>query len=340
MQLFYKCNDISTRCVTSHDSGYGSQISIISSSSSLKNHIIPSLTTPTSHGNCSFSVEANTVQKHSERVGFESPVSCVKQNLTASSVTRSNEKQMQMDVLDPTFSHSTADFSYYSCSPMQDSSPFLNLEEEMKMDDLDPVFSDFTTDSSDALKVSSDSCLMFPHSKNINMCDLNSRFQDFSPDFTTDFSVNAGDSCTLDHMFIDSQEDSPLSDDTFSVLEPVLLDSATIPPFLENDSVQGCELDEKPVISTSHSCLVKREKVDFLLRLGAESSHPEIIERILSYLEPRDLTAVAVVSRTWNSILKEDTAAYKRAQCYLEERQKNKENCGNCMVSYICSIII
>ena len=81
----------------------------------------------------------------------------------------------------------------------------------------------------------------------------------------------------------------------------------------------------------------RREKVDFLLYFGVERTCPEIVEQVFSYLEPRDLTSVAVVSKSWNRILQEDKVAYRRAQRYLEARQKNKENCAE---NVVCIIII
>lgn len=78
--------------------------------------------------------------------------------------------------------------------------------------------------------------------------------------------------------------------------------------------------------SQQHLYLFGREKVDFLSLLGEKSDHSIIVKAILSYLQPIDLMAVAVVSKTWNRVCKADRDACRRIHCYLEHKQKNKEN--------------
>jgi hypothetical protein len=89
--------------------------------------------------------------------------------------------------------------------------------------------------------------------------------------------------------------------------------------------------------SQQHPCLVGRGKVDFLSLLGEKSDYKIIVKAILSYLEPVDLTAVAVVSKTWNRVCTADADACRRKRCYVEDKQKDKENavqfpvCGKCL---------
>jgi hypothetical protein len=91
--------------------------------------------------------------------------------------------------------------------------------------------------------------------------------------------------------------------------------------------------------SRQHPCSVGREKVDFLSLFGEKSDHSIIVKAILSYLEPVDLTAVAVVSKTWNRVCMADSDACRRMHCYMEHKQKNKENealfpvCTECLTS-------
>jgi hypothetical protein len=83
-------------------------------------------------------------------------------------------------------------------------------------------------------------------------------------------------------------------------------------------------------------CQIEQEKVDFLYLLGEESDHHVIVKVILSYLEPLDLTTVAVVSTTWNRVCKSDSAACRRVRQYLKQKRQNKENdvlqvCRECL---------
>jgi hypothetical protein len=105
---------------------------------------------------------------------------------------------------------------------------------------------------------------------------------------------------------------------------------------LSQDPLRTCQTSEDSTFcSTPFSlkysswrclCLIGREKVDFLSLLGEESDHSIIVKAILSYLEPVDLTAVAVVSKTWNRVCTADYDARRRISCYVENKQKNKEN--------------
>jgi len=75
-----------------------------------------------------------------------------------------------------------------------------------------------------------------------------------------------------------------------------------------------------------------QEKVDFFSLLGKENDYSIIVKGILSYLEPVDLTAVALVSKTWNRICTSDTDASRRIHCYVEHKRRNKENGGSLQV--------
>jgi hypothetical protein len=72
-------------------------------------------------------------------------------------------------------------------------------------------------------------------------------------------------------------------------------------------------------------CQEGQEKVDFLYLLGERSNHHTVVKVILSYLEPRDLTAVVVVCKTWNRVCKSDRAARRRIHRYLKQKRDNKE---------------
>jgi hypothetical protein len=80
--------------------------------------------------------------------------------------------------------------------------------------------------------------------------------------------------------------------------------------------------------SQQRPCLDGREKVNFLSLLGEKSDHSIIVKAILSYLEPIDLTAVAVVSKTWNRVCRADSDACRRIRRYVEHIRKDKENAG------------
>lgn len=69
-----------------------------------------------------------------------------------------------------------------------------------------------------------------------------------------------------------------------------------------------------------------QEKVDFLSLLGQKNDYSIIVKGILGYLEPVDLTAVALVSKTWNRICTSDSDASRRIHCYVQHKRRNKEN--------------
>jgi hypothetical protein len=73
-------------------------------------------------------------------------------------------------------------------------------------------------------------------------------------------------------------------------------------------------------------CQTGQEKIDFLYLLGERSDHHTVVKVILSYLEPKDLTAVVVVSKTWNRVCKSDRDAHRRIHRYLKRKRDNKEN--------------
>ncbi|XP_069704137.1 F-box only protein 5-like [Periplaneta americana] len=89
----------------------------------------------------------------------------------------------------------------------------------------------------------------------------------------------------------------------------------------------------RPRASQKRPCQIGREKVDFFSLLGVQTDHTVIIKAILSYLEPVDLTAIAVVSKAWNRLCLADSSAYRRVQQYLEQKQRNKENCISLQVN-------
>jgi hypothetical protein len=84
--------------------------------------------------------------------------------------------------------------------------------------------------------------------------------------------------------------------------------------------------------SQEHPCSNCQEKVDFFSLLGEENDFSIIVKGILSYLEPVDLTAVALVSKTWNRICTSDADASRRIDCYVEHKRRNKENGGSLQV--------
>jgi hypothetical protein len=79
-------------------------------------------------------------------------------------------------------------------------------------------------------------------------------------------------------------------------------------------------------------CSNGQEKVDFLSLLGEQNDYSIIVKGILSYLEPVDLIAVALVSKTWNTICTSDSDASRRIHCYVEHKRRNKENGGSLQV--------
>jgi hypothetical protein len=72
-------------------------------------------------------------------------------------------------------------------------------------------------------------------------------------------------------------------------------------------------------------CQTGREQIDFFYLLGERSDHHTVVRVILSYLEPKDLTAVVQVSKTWNRVCKSDRDARGRICRYLEQK-RDKEN--------------
>jgi hypothetical protein len=85
--------------------------------------------------------------------------------------------------------------------------------------------------------------------------------------------------------------------------------------------------------SQEHSCSIyQQQKIDFLSHLGEKNNYNIIVKRILSYLEPVDLIAVALVSKTWNRICTSDTDASGRIHCHVEHKRRNKENGGSLQV--------
>ena len=87
--------------------------------------------------------------------------------------------------------------------------------------------------------------------------------------------------------------------------------------------------------SQQRPCSNGQDKVDFLSLLGKENDYRIIVKGILSYLDPVDLTAVALVSKTWNRICTSDSDASRRIHCYVEHKQKNKENDSSLQVCNI-----
>lgn len=68
------------------------------------------------------------------------------------------------------------------------------------------------------------------------------------------------------------------------------------------------------------------ESVDFLYQLGVKKSFPKIVSQIFEYLSEKDLDAVRVVSKAWNKVLNNDSAAWKRWREYSDTLRLMKEN--------------
>lgn len=68
------------------------------------------------------------------------------------------------------------------------------------------------------------------------------------------------------------------------------------------------------------------EYVDFVTNLGEKSNHWRVIEKIFSYLAPKDLCAVNVVSKSWRNICLNDNEANLRRKAYVTAIQTSKEN--------------
>ncbi|KAJ9578049.1 hypothetical protein L9F63_025092 [Diploptera punctata] len=294
--------NISHQCTPSFDSGFRSNNVTLSFS---PEHPCSEI----SQDNSNISLTVTIPISPDSLSSFHKP-NVMQTDTVSESITVSNEEET-IDDLE----------SFSDCTPYNDS-PFQNNPQDEKMEDSDPVFSAGSScNNSDPMNMSSESCFMFPYSKDITISGFNSQFSDFSQ--SSDSIVESG---TFDQMLIDTKEDVKMdfnsadslpNCDIFSVLEPAFLDI--------NAPLLGGYSNEKIVHSTPRATLLRREKVDFLSLLGAESAHPQIVKCIFSYLKPRDLTAVAVVSKTWKKILEEDSTAYRHAQSYLEHRQKNKE---------------
>ncbi|XP_012232754.1 uncharacterized protein [Linepithema humile] len=71
---------------------------------------------------------------------------------------------------------------------------------------------------------------------------------------------------------------------------------------------------------------IAKEKVDFLSLLGEESNHLNVVSKILSYLSPRDLCSISMVSTTWKKICERDFCANRRRMNYILCKQNIKEN--------------
>jgi hypothetical protein len=133
-------------------------------------------------------------------------------------------------------------------------------------------------------------------------------------------------------LYHSQERDSSVEDHYLIISKPEML----IRRDLSQDPLTECEqfeeATERPIpfplnySSRQFPCQTGQEKVDFLYLLGEKSNHHMIVKVILSYLEPVDLTAIAVVSTTWNRVCKSDSAARRRMRKYLNQKRQNKEN--------------
>ena len=69
-----------------------------------------------------------------------------------------------------------------------------------------------------------------------------------------------------------------------------------------------------------------KESVDILKLLGEKSYHPRIVSKILSYLNPQDLCAASIVSKSWQRICNNDVKTQERRLKYIILKQCSKEN--------------
>lgn len=144
------------------------------------------------------------------------------------------------------------------------------------------------------------------------------------------------------NLYHPQERDSSVEDHDFITSKPEMLTRRDLSRDLLTKCQEFEDATQHPIpFSLKYSrrqlpCHTGREKVDFLYVLSAKSDHHVILEVILSYLEPSDLTAVAMVSKTWNRVCKSDSRTRRRLHRYLERKRRNKENgasrvCTECL---------
>ncbi|XP_049800933.1 uncharacterized protein LOC126235978 isoform X3 [Schistocerca nitens] len=91
----------------------------------------------------------------------------------------------------------------------------------------------------------------------------------------------------------------------------------------ENESLYESSIISKSTVPYSWSSKLGKPRVDVLAALA---SYRPVVSRILQFLRPEDLVAVAAVSHTWRNICKNDKQANRRRQIYLRAKIQLKEN--------------
>lgn len=134
------------------------------------------------------------------------------------------------------------------------------------------------------------------------------------------------------NLYHSQERDSPVEDHDLIINKHELLTRRD----LSRDPLIKCQKFEESTarripfslkyFSQQLPCQIGWEKVDFLYLLGEKSDHHIIVKDILSYLDPVDLTAVAVVSKTWSRVCKSDSASCRRMRKYLKQKRQNNEN--------------
>lgn len=80
------------------------------------------------------------------------------------------------------------------------------------------------------------------------------------------------------------------------------------PPYPKRESLEG------------------KQYVDFISRLGFEANYKPVVNKLLSYLEPKDLSVVTMVSQTWKTVCQYNKKSNKLRMEYLDGRKNRKEN--------------
>ncbi|XP_047113799.1 uncharacterized protein LOC124791229 [Schistocerca piceifrons] len=91
----------------------------------------------------------------------------------------------------------------------------------------------------------------------------------------------------------------------------------------ENESLYESSIISKSTVPYSWSSKLGKPRIDVLAALA---SYRPVVSRILQFLRPEDLVAVAAVSHTWRNICKNDKQANRRRQIYLRAKIQLKEN--------------
>jgi len=78
-------------------------------------------------------------------------------------------------------------------------------------------------------------------------------------------------------------------------------------------------------------------RVDFLSRLGIHGNYTPVLKKLLSYLDPKDLSQACLVSRNWNQVITSDRNADQRRMVYINEMKALKRSVGE--VSFMTAFI-